>query len=384
MRIQELSENIHIKSTDSVERYLLSIIENYFAYLDGNITDPDSKEYIIRECVNRMKQDLIIDNAGVTSVNGETGDVILTIEKLGGEPKIEEKKTAFNVDFGTFENTACVGNDERLSDARTPLKHTHETNEIVGLQLLLDSLSTSVGNVKDYEHEHKNYALLNKLTYSGTKSFIDLAALDNAQTLIAGNKQDLTNSLDALRQTVETSIATTETLLNSKTKDFQTFVTNIQQQITDINSAHTLQIETEIDALKTLVSEKLSNLVTVEGLKNFTADFENVYKKIGEHEIFTSLMCGSFRYFSYEELAIGEESVSMGDEFVITISFDDHTYFTIPHVHYNENIGEPLIYSVRYDSDGLYLTLEPIHGVSNLNLFFSFTVRIAILKQINH
>lgn len=36
------------------------------------------------------------------------------------EPIISDKKTAFNVDFGTTAGTAVEGNDERLSDARTP------------------------------------------------------------------------------------------------------------------------------------------------------------------------------------------------------------------------------------------------------------------------
>ena len=36
------------------------------------------------------------------------------------EPKIDDKKTAFNVDFGTTAGTAAEGNDPRRSDARTP------------------------------------------------------------------------------------------------------------------------------------------------------------------------------------------------------------------------------------------------------------------------
>lgn len=36
------------------------------------------------------------------------------------EPKISNKGTAFNVNFGTGAGEACEGNDKRLSDARTP------------------------------------------------------------------------------------------------------------------------------------------------------------------------------------------------------------------------------------------------------------------------
>lgn len=41
------------------------------------------------------------------------------------EPIISTKNSAFNVNFGTAAGTACVGNDGRLSDARTPTSHTH-------------------------------------------------------------------------------------------------------------------------------------------------------------------------------------------------------------------------------------------------------------------
>ena len=41
------------------------------------------------------------------------------------EPIISTKNSAFNVNFGTAAGTACVGNDSRLSDARTPTSHAH-------------------------------------------------------------------------------------------------------------------------------------------------------------------------------------------------------------------------------------------------------------------
>ena len=40
------------------------------------------------------------------------------------------KKTAFNKDFGTATGTVCEGNDARLSNARTPLAHTHKKADI--------------------------------------------------------------------------------------------------------------------------------------------------------------------------------------------------------------------------------------------------------------
>ena len=48
MRIEELVNNNFIKETDSVERYLLNIIKQYFK---NNNIENDSREYIIRKAV---------------------------------------------------------------------------------------------------------------------------------------------------------------------------------------------------------------------------------------------------------------------------------------------------------------------------------------------
>ena len=46
------------------------------------------------------------------------------------EPKIVTKNSAFNKSFGTAAGTVTQGNDSRLSDARTPLAHTHTKAQI--------------------------------------------------------------------------------------------------------------------------------------------------------------------------------------------------------------------------------------------------------------
>ena len=53
-----------------------------------------------------------------------TPDVDKRITLPNKEPAFE-KNTAFNKNFGDEENTVCEGDDTRLSDARTPLSHTH-------------------------------------------------------------------------------------------------------------------------------------------------------------------------------------------------------------------------------------------------------------------
>jgi hypothetical protein len=52
----------------------------------------------------------------------------------------------FAVSFGTTGTTVCVGNDARLSDARTPTTHSHPTSQVTGLDAALAArISGSTG-----------------------------------------------------------------------------------------------------------------------------------------------------------------------------------------------------------------------------------------------
>ena len=55
-----------------------------------------------------------------------TSDVTDLQTALDGKEPIFTKNTAFNKNFGTTAGTVTQGNDSRLSDARTPLAHTHD------------------------------------------------------------------------------------------------------------------------------------------------------------------------------------------------------------------------------------------------------------------
>ena len=84
-----------------------------------------------------------------------TPDVDKRITLPNKEPAFE-KNTAFNKNFGNEENTVCEGDDVRLSDARTPLSHTHgnivETRASVltkiwtGTQAQYDAIGTKDAN----------------------------------------------------------------------------------------------------------------------------------------------------------------------------------------------------------------------------------------------
>ena len=63
----------------------------------------------------------------------------LQTELNSKEPAILTKNTAFNKNYGSTSDTVCQGNDSRLSDARTPLAHTHTISNITNLQNELDN-----------------------------------------------------------------------------------------------------------------------------------------------------------------------------------------------------------------------------------------------------
>lgn len=193
MRMEELSENRYIKSTDTVERYLLELVRRYFD--NANIASELSQEYIIKKALTRMKEEISFDGMGVTKIiiDGEeyTGAVNLSLEMLGGEPLISPKHSAFNVDFGTEAMTACEGNDPRLSDARTPLPHNHGISDVAGLEGILSTLTGKIERVNGLMHQHPNKNILDMLIYTGDKSQIDLTLLDTLE----GKTNELVNTI---------------------------------------------------------------------------------------------------------------------------------------------------------------------------------------------
>lgn len=128
MRIQQKENNVYVKGLDKVDQYLVNIIKRYFESDQEEIWL--NREDIINEAVRRAKEEigkhLANGSFAVTSVNGKTGDVIITCGDINAEPQILIKHSAFNKPFGKIAGTICEGNDERLSDERRPLPHTHD------------------------------------------------------------------------------------------------------------------------------------------------------------------------------------------------------------------------------------------------------------------
>lgn len=124
MRIDKKNNATYIKELDEMEKYFLNMFKRFIENDPGFLEE--SVESVITEAVKRAKKEIIFEtSAGVLSINDMSGVVKLTLDDLGGEPKIPVKYSAFNKPFGTRENTVCEGNDVRLSDARLPLAHNH-------------------------------------------------------------------------------------------------------------------------------------------------------------------------------------------------------------------------------------------------------------------
>lgn len=77
--------------------------------------------------------------AAATAHTHAQSDVTSLEASLSGKEPAFTKNTAFNKNFGTAAGTVCQGNDSRLSDARTPVAHTHTVSSITDLSSAISS-----------------------------------------------------------------------------------------------------------------------------------------------------------------------------------------------------------------------------------------------------
>lgn len=284
MRMEELSDSRYIKNTDSVEKYLLNLVQEYFR--NNNITTTTSREYIIKKAVERMKEEITFDSIGVISItlpNGETktGAVSISIEDLNGEPAISPKYSAFNVNFGTEQNTACEGNDPRLSDARKPLVHEHEISDIVGLEGILSTLTGKAERIEGFLHTHTNMNVLNMLVYNGNNTTIDLTVLEslgsNLDNVIDGIRNDITNyrqEVDAKISDINTEVTNTITQVN----DLKQYVIDKNQEYYDLSKQYT---DDAITTSNDIINQELNKLLVKDSLSTIVNLVNNSYTFAG-------------------------------------------------------------------------------------------------------
>lgn len=286
MRMEELSEARYLKRADSVESYLLGLIQEYFQ--KTGTTPQGSMENIIEKCVARMSEDLEYDGVGVTGIflpgdtEARTGSVSITLDDLNGEPKIYPKKTAFNVDFGDMMNTACEGNDPRLSDAREPLEHHHTLDDIQGLNGKLSTIDGKVSRALSLAHDHDNIAILNKIVYTGYKDTVDLADIEKSDDRFRNEierVQNVVNDYNTSDESRKQEILDALNGVSGSTGSIQTFVEQsndthleeakayVDEKCTEANQQITMMLTeyAKNEDITRIMNELLSNTYTIVG-----------------------------------------------------------------------------------------------------------------------
>ena len=288
MRMEELADSMYIKQTDAVEKYLLNLVQEYFK--NSGLASSTSREYIIKRAVERMKEEMEFDQLGVLSITlpdgiKRTGAVTITLEDLLGEPAIVPKRSAFNVNFGAEQNTACEGNDPRLSDKRDPLEHKHEISEINGLEGILSTITGKIERVNGFLHEHKNKSVLDILVYTGNKSVIDLADLENIEEKIKKIVQDIENDITEYRNDIQTKV----TQVNTEIQTVRTEIESIKQYILDTNKQYFEQSKayanTKINDAIADIDNKLMDYTKKTELNPILDLASSVYTLVGSMEI---------------------------------------------------------------------------------------------------
>lgn len=191
------NNNFYEKKPDSVDLYLLRIVERFFSV--EKINNLATRNAIISEAMSRYKATIEYTNQGVNSFNGRQGIVKCTLYLLQIEP-IFTKKTAFNKSFGKSSNTICEGNDERLENKRQPLPHAHKLKDIPDF---IEQIKTMNQEAARYGHHlHLNKNVIDKITYSGNR--IDLIKVEQLQNEINVKLNILNQKIAELKE-LETS-----------------------------------------------------------------------------------------------------------------------------------------------------------------------------------
>lgn len=319
MRMEELSDGRYIKSTDSVERYLLDIVQNYFK--NQTAASSTSKEAIINRAVARMKDEIDFESIGVLSIelpDGQKriGAVQISLQDLGGEPAIQNKKTAFNVDFGDKPGTACEGNDPRLSDSRKPVSHQHSISDIENLNAVLLALQGKTNRLA--VHDHENLNVLDIIRYTGTKPSIDLIDIEKLQSSL--------NTLLADAQSIsDTCKKDTLSVINNIQNDIQTVQQNFSQLQTGIDnqgSQYREQLETEMNnvlsEMYSNIDEKFDNYATSSEMANLKQAISSAIVGYNTTAIYmTDVMAAGGKYKVNDGIPVEIQSISAKSEPII-------------------------------------------------------------------
>ena len=280
MEFKENKNNYYTKELNDIDRYLLRIIKRYFDLEE--INNAASINAIISEAITRYKASIIYDQAPVTSLNNKVGVTNINITELEGE-KAFDKKSAFNKDFGNLPDTICEGNDFRLSDRRTPTEHHHKINNVNDLKETIEDLRKEL---KYYAyHLHTNMAILNKLTYTGTRTQIDLVELESLGSIVIS----LAGLLDSKRIGLESYYSVNKKAIENLLKQIDLFFKKIDNYIfianEKLNKALAEYVKQSTDKLESNFKDDIENLPVIGNWTNIANAIENTLLLIATQEI---------------------------------------------------------------------------------------------------
>lgn len=288
MEFKEKKDNYYTKELNNLDRYLLRIIKRYFDLEE--INNSSSINAIITEAISRYKASIIYQKSGVDILNNKFGIVNINITDLNGE-KAFEKLTAFNKDFGTEQDTICMGNDERLSDKRNPTEHHHKILDVINLRETLDELKKEL--VKYGYHLHANMAILNKLKYTGTKTQIDLVELESLGSII----DVLINSLEIKRSNLINIYETNKSIIDDLVNQIYLFIQNLYNYINNadeyINNLLINYIKEKENELETIKENIENNYPNTEDLLIVSQIINNMLLLVSTQEMDIAEMLGT-------------------------------------------------------------------------------------------
>lgn len=300
MNLKEYDNNIFTKEKNEVEKYLLRIIQRYFD-IENNYTK-ESIEAIIIEALTRLKREIISEKGFAFSLNQKTGHIVLTVRDLGGETAFS-KNSAFNKDFGTEADTICEGNDERLYDEREPLAHTH----IIGhVNDLIEKLAES--GVPENMHIHYNKSMLDMITYTGTRTEIDLIVLEYLEKRINESYENLLAHQRELKSFHTADMEELNYFIPLITQELQSAKDIIDTTVNWLQDSYDYT-DNQVTIFETSILKELLPFINKTQLQNLTNNFKNPFSIVSDGEI--QLTDGTLSCFPVQEYS----STGMGDNY---------------------------------------------------------------------
>lgn len=383
MRMEELSESRYEKGTDSVEKYLLGIVQSYFK--NQNISSSQSPEAIIKKAVARMKEEVDFESIGVLSLtlpDGQKriGAVQISLEDLGGEPIITDKKTAFNVNFGHDAGTACEGNDPRLSDSRTPLAHSHGISDILNLEAELLALRGKIDRL--IVHDHDNMDTLSRIKYTGSKAAIDLADIEALQSGIGSLLSDMQTAADEYRRDTRDAVADANNAILQAQLNFNTIRDSMDTQ----SEQYRVELEEEINTQLTNIYSQLDAKFSDYAVGTTLTDLQNAIKHMvtqyGTTTVYMAdVIAAGDRYKVADGIPVEIQSIGPGVEPIIDAHIVVDGFKTkMPYFVFNDTLNSlDGAVSVVYDGQDAYVVYNhkntPPETLRNASIQITYSVK---------